>query len=138
MMRRLAALMLIVVACGIVSVPTAHADHDYGGYECMDHEYCGGGWGDGGDGGYSEGNQGYGGGGGRSGDMEQDGDNNCRNFCFYGVPMPGEQRQQSLFPPTPEGVRDFVLNTMKGGIELGRLFAEATITFVENLFIGLA
>lgn len=36
----------------------------------------------------SDGNTGYDGEGGRSGDMEQDGDQNCRNFCFYGIPMP--------------------------------------------------
>lgn len=77
--------------------------------------------------------------GGRGGsDYDGDGDGNrCRNFCFYGVPLPGQQ-QQSLFPPTPAGVRDFVLAVTKSGIEMGRLFADTTITFVSDLLIGIA
>lgn len=44
-----------------------------------------------------------------------------------------------FFPfPTPDAIKAFVLSTIQGGIGLGRLFAEATITFVENLLIGLA
>lgn len=44
----------------------------------------------------------------------------------------------SLFPPTPQGIRDFVVSTIKSSIDLGRLFADTTITFVENLMIGIA
>jgi hypothetical protein len=44
----------------------------------------------------------------------------------------------SLIPPTPEGIRDFVLSVMQGGIEMGRLFADTTITFVSNLLVGIA
>lgn len=44
----------------------------------------------------------------------------------------------SLFPPTPEGIRAFVMSTIEGGIGLGRLFAEATIRFVESLLVGIA
>lgn len=44
----------------------------------------------------------------------------------------------SLFPPTPEGVRDFVLATIQAGIEMGRLFADTVITFVSNLLVGIA
>jgi hypothetical protein len=102
--------------------------HDY---ECQSHD-CGDDWGGG-----SDGNTGYGGGGGQGGDTDQRGDHNCRNFCFYGIPAPGEQ-PQSLFPPTPEGIRDFVLATMQAGIEMGRLFADTTITFVSNLLVGIA
>lgn len=78
--------------------------------------------------------------GGRGGsDYDGDGDGNrCRNFCFYGVPLPGQDQPRSLFPPTPEGVRDFVLAVTKSGIEMGRLFADTTITFVSDLLIGLA
>lgn len=49
-----------------------------------------------------------------------------------------EVRTQSLFPPSFEGVKTFVLSTIKSGLEMGRLFAETTITFVENLLFGIA
>jgi len=45
---------------------------------------------------------------------------------------------QSLFPPTPEGIKNFVVQTVKGGIEMGRLFADTTITFISNLMVGIA
>lgn len=45
---------------------------------------------------------------------------------------------QSLFPPSPGAVKDFVVNTIKAGIELGKLFAETTISFVENIMVGIA
>jgi hypothetical protein len=51
---------------------------------------------------------------------------------------PGVVTPQSLFPPTPDGIRAFVVNTIKGGIEMGRLFAETTIKFVEDLMVGIA
>lgn len=44
----------------------------------------------------------------------------------------------SLFPPSPEAIRAFVVATVSGGIELGRLFSEATIKFVESLLLGIA
>lgn len=44
----------------------------------------------------------------------------------------------SLFPPSPDAIRQFVVSTISGGIELGRLFAEATIKFVESLLLGIA
>lgn len=96
--------------------------------------YYGGGGADGNHGGRYEGGRG-------GSDYDGDGDGNrCRNFCFYGIPEPdpGGPQQASLFPPTPGGVRDFVVNVTKSGIEMGRLFAETTITFVENLLVGLA
>jgi hypothetical protein len=57
---------------------TEPADH-----ECWDYGDCG----DGGSGG----NTGYDGEGGRSGDMDQGGDDNCRNFCdnIIYIPSPG-------------------------------------------------
>jgi hypothetical protein len=88
-------------------------------------------------GGGSDGNTGYDGEGGQGGDTDQRGDHNCRNFCFYGIPVPGEQ-PQSLFPPTPDAIRQFVLATIQAGIEMGRLFADTTITFVSNLLVGIA
>jgi hypothetical protein len=128
--------------------------HDY----CAaDHDGCGDDWGGG-----SDGNTGYDGEGGRSGDTDQRGDHNCRNFCFYGVPMPGDGGggsepatlgarppldgtglpggggPRSLFPPTPEGIRAFVLATMEAGLGLGRLFADATIDFVSTILVGIA
>lgn len=76
--------------------------------------------------------------GGRSGD-QGDGDGQCRNFCNITVPTPGGgQRPESLFPPTPTGIRDFVLAVTKAGIEMGRLFADTTITFVSDLLVGIA
>lgn len=54
-------------------------------------------------------------------------------------PPPDEpQATRSLFPPTPDGIKMFVLSTIQAGIELGRLFADTTITFVENLLFGIA
>jgi hypothetical protein len=54
-------------------------------------------------------------------------------------PPPAEPMvTQSLFPPSFEGVKAFVLSTIKSSIELGRLFADTTITFVENLLFGIA
>lgn len=114
--------------------------HDY----CAaDHEGCGGDdWGGG-----SDGNSGGRYEGGRGGsDYDGDGDGpRCRNFCFYGIPPPdgappgeGGGQLASLFPPTPDAVREFVLASIKGGIEMGRLFAETVIKFVENLLIGIA
>jgi hypothetical protein len=161
----LIALGMAMAACGALindedSLPVMKsryeiASHDYP--RCQSHE-CGDGWGRG-----SDGNSGGEYEGGRSGDNDQRGDHNCRNFCFYGVPMPGEggggsggeppseppsgsqtgtPRQAgslSLFPvPTPDGVRTFVLSTMQAGIGLGRLFADATIDFVSSILVGIA
>lgn len=42
----------------------------------------------------SDGNTGYEGEGGQGGDTDQRGDHNCRNFCFYGVPYPGQPQPQ--------------------------------------------
>lgn len=98
------------------------------------YDDCGDDWGGG-----SDGNSGGDYEGGRSGDNDQRGDHNCRNFCFYGVPIPGGGDQpQGLFPPTPDGIRQFVLSTIQAGIEMGRLFADTTITFVSNLLVGIA
>lgn len=99
------------------------------GYDCDNGDDWGGG---------SDGNSGGEYEGGRSGD-QGDGDGQCRNFCNITVPTPGGGEQpQSLFPPTPDAVRQFVLATVKAGIELGRLFADTTITFVSNLLVGIA
>lgn len=45
---------------------------------------------------------------------------------------------QSLFPPSPDAVRAFVVNTVKAGINMGRLFADTVITFVQDIFVGIA
>jgi hypothetical protein len=58
--------------------------------------------------------------------------------CLVPVPWHCDQRPAQLFPPTPSGLRDFVVNTVKAGIEMGRLFADTTITFVSNLLVGMA
>lgn len=61
------------------------ASHDWGGYDCYGHDYCGG-WGGG-----SDGNTGYAGGGGRSGDYDGGPGDDCRNACGNRiiVPTPG-------------------------------------------------
>lgn len=49
------------------------------------------------------------------------------------------EARASLFPvPTPDGIRQFVLATIEGGIGLGKLFANATIDFVSSLMVGIA
>lgn len=47
-------------------------------------------------------------------------------------------RLASLFPPTPEGIRDFVTGIIKSGLAMGQLFADVTIKFVGDLMVGLA
>jgi hypothetical protein len=55
------------------------------------------------------------------------------------VPVPYHcDGPRSLFPPSIDGVKNFVTATIKSGIDLGRTFADTTITFVENLMMGLA
>lgn len=139
---------LVLIIVGVVFVLGAlvagciavvNDDNSLGSIRLVSHERdrcyddCGDDWGGG-----SDGNSGGDYEGGRSGDNDQRGDHNCRNFCFYGVPIPGQQQPQSLFPPTPTGIRDFVLAVTKSGIEMGRLFADTTITFVSNLLVGIA
>jgi hypothetical protein len=72
---------ILLAALLAMSVPTPAqqgrtTDHD----SCYDYD-CGG----------SDGNTGYDGEGGRSGDMDQGGDDNCRNFCdnIIYIPSPG-------------------------------------------------
>lgn len=88
-MRRI----LCAAVVGLMAVPVpALADHRGGGRDqpryCQPRYDCDGG---------SDGNSGGDYEGGRSGDTDQRGDHNCRNFCFYGIPAPGEQ--------PPEGKR---------------------------------
>lgn len=58
--------------------------------------------------------------------------------CLVPVPWHCDPKPAALFPPTPDGIKAFVLSTIRGGIEMGRLFAETTIRFVENLLVGIA
>lgn len=58
--------------------------------------------------------------------------------CLVPAPFHCDQKPEQLFPPSPAGIRDFVVSTVKSGIELGRVFSDVTITFVENLMVGLA
>lgn len=44
----------------------------------------------------------------------------------------------SLFPPSPGAIRDFVIGTIEAGLEMGQLFADTTIRFVSRLLIGIA
>lgn len=50
----------------------------------------------------------------------------------------GPMMLASLFPPSPDAVRAFVVNTVKAGINMGRLFADTVITFVQDIFVGIA
>lgn len=80
-------------------------------YQLISHHDDDGGDGNGNSGGKYEG--------GRSGDNDQRGDHNCRNFCFYGIPAPGgdqpppkDQQPKGFVPPNPgkipQQVADFV------------------------------
>lgn len=51
---------------------------------------------------------------------------------------PPDESPQSLFPPSVDGVKAFVLQTIQSGLELGRVFSDTTITFVGNLLVGIA
>ena len=134
------AVLLAVFICGALVAGCFAAVNDedsLGHLQMVSHDYCAADH----DGCGSDGNSGGTYEGGESGDMDQDGENNCRNFCFYGVPIPGQDQpqSQSLFPvPTPDGVRQFVLSTIEAGIGLGRLFANATIDFVSSIMVGVA
>lgn len=45
----------------------------------------------------------------------------------------------SLFPiPTPDAVRELVLAMFAGGIQLGRVIAEAVFIFIESVGVGVA
>lgn len=130
----------------------AHAAHR----DRCRHEDCRGDrYGDGGSGG----GQGASGGdyeGGKSGDTDQRGDHNCRNFCFYGIPAPGQGGQQPkesdgcLVPvpwhcdqkpaslTDPRKLPAVIAQIAKSGLDMGQLFATTTIKFVEDLFTALA
>jgi hypothetical protein len=112
------------------------------------YEDCGDRYGDGGSGGgqgASGGDYGHG----KNGDQGDAGRDQCHSFCNNVIiipdptkngdqPPPKDQQPKQLFPPSPAGIRDFVVSTVKSGIELGRVFADTTIAFVENLMLGLA
>lgn len=123
---------LVAVCSLLVAAGPAYADHEYdgGGYCAADHDGCG----DYREGDYYEG--------GRDGDG---GKQTCFMACYITIP-PGEgggpsepsAGPASLVPPSPEAIRDFVLATFKAGIAMGRLFADTVITFVTDLFVGIA
>jgi hypothetical protein len=68
----------LLVALALTLAPVGIGPAHHHGRYCQDEYDC--------DGGGSDGNKYEGG---RSGDNDQRGDHNCRNFCFYGVPLPG-------------------------------------------------
>jgi hypothetical protein len=96
----------------------------------------------GGDGGGGGGHTGYGGGGGRNGD--QDGRGNCHSFCNWTIPGPlpmpggGGEKPQSLFPPNPAKLGQYIAQFAKLGLDFGQSIATQTIKFVEDLFTILA
>lgn len=117
-MRRTVAGLALTAALlvgGASPASASHRDRDRCGYECDDG---GDRYGDGGSGGGS----GASGGdyeGGHGGDTDQRGDHNCRNFCFYGIPQPGQgpgqgpgQQPKGFIPPNPgkipQQIADFV------------------------------
>lgn len=133
-MRRLFA-GLVVVCTLLTTAGPAYASHRE--RDRCRYEECGDRYGDGDN---SNGNTGYDGEGGKSGDTDQRGDHNCRNFCFYGIPAPGggDQQPKQLFPPNPSKFPMVIQSIIKSGLDLGQLFANGTIKFVEDLFTGLA
>lgn len=95
--------------------------------------------------GSGNGNRGYDGEGGRSGDTNQRGDRNCRNICGNTVvipdprgdqPPPKDQQPASLTDPTklPQAIQQII----KAGLDMGQLFADGTIKFVETMLTALA
>lgn len=109
-MRRAVAGLALAASLLVGGAGPAHAYHERD--RCR-YEDCDDGYGRGGDGGDSGGHQGYGGGGGHGGsDYDGDGDGpRCRNFCFYGIPAPGQQ-PKGFIPPNPgkipQQIADFV------------------------------
>lgn len=139
--------ILVLALIGLFAVCTpGEDDHSLGKIQLASHERgrcydeydCGdGGEDSGGDGGYSGGHQGYGGGGGRSGDNDQRGDHNCRNFCFYGVPLPGgggRDQPQSLIPPTPDKIIQGFQTLVDAGINLGTTITKLVTDYVVTVF----
>lgn len=89
------ALAGLVVAASLLVATPAQANHrDRCRYECDSGDRYG-------DGDGSNGNSGGDYEGGKSGDTDQRGDHNCRNFCFYGIPAPGGQQPKGFIPPNP-------------------------------------
>lgn len=84
--------VIVLALVGLFAICGDGEEDGLGRVQRISHEYCAadhdcGGWGGG-----SDGNTGYDGEGGQGGDTYQDGDGNCRNFCFYGIPDPEPQR----------------------------------------------
>lgn len=93
----LVVLMAIFFSACFNSAGAVPAGHSLGPVELIRHESC-----------YDDcegdgnGNSGGDYGGGKSGDTDQRGDHNCRNFCFYGIPAPGGgQQPKGFIPPNP-------------------------------------
>lgn len=83
-------IVIVLAIIGLFAVCTEDDDDlESHRVEWVSHDHDDGyeddGWGRG-----SDGNSGGEYEGGRGGDNDQRGDGNCRNFCVYGVPMPGE------------------------------------------------
>ena len=157
-------ILLVLAFIGLLAVCTpGEDDHTLGKIQLVSHEYRDGGdceWeGDCGDGYYSGGDYGHN----RRDDRNRnrgafspgpfdrspvDFSNSCISLDCSGRERDRRDRErpppdepmvtQSLFPPSFESVKSFVLSTIKSSIELGRLFADTTITFVENLMFGIA
>lgn len=137
-MKRLVVALVAVAVMGIPAAPAVAATtqrHDERS-RCYEDD-CGDDWGGG-----SNGNSGGDYEGGRSGDNDQRGDHNCRNFCFYGIPAPGgggkDQQPQSLFPPNPAKIGEYIAQFAKLGLTFGQTLADTTIKFVTDLFTILA
>lgn len=141
MPRRLAVGLVALSLSLLGAAGPAHAaaprvEYHDGGYCAADHDGCGDYYDDGGPGYYCADHEGCGDG--NRGDKQT-----CFMACYITIPPgegggPGATDPQSLFPPSPEAIRDFVLATFKAGIAMGRLFADTTITFVTDLFVGIA
>lgn len=67
-----------------------------------------------------------------------DGGQHPKAACLAPVPFHCDPAPASLFPPSPDGIRAFVVSTIRAGVEMGRLFADTTISFVANLLVGIA
>jgi hypothetical protein len=103
---------LVAAVCLLAAAPARADTVDHHRRDRCRYEDCGGDrYGDGGSGG----GQGASGGdyeGGKSGDDDQRGDHNCRNFCFYGIPAPGDQ-PKGFIPPNPSKIPQQIADFIK-------------------------
>ena len=87
---------------------------------------------DGGGNGASGGDYGHG----KNGDQGDAGHDQCHSFCNNVIVVPDPTAPKQL--TNPSKLPAVIQSIIKGGLDLGQLFATGTIKFVEDLFTALA